>query len=52
MSDPIVYIDRSEIRTGKLDDAKMAIPHLVAFVKAHEPQLISYGISVVRQGPR
>lgn len=42
--EPIVYIDRSEIRAGRLQDVKRAIPRLVAFLEANEPQLISYGI--------
>jgi hypothetical protein len=50
MSEPIVYIDRSEIRAGKLEVVKMAIPQLVSFVKAKEPQLISYGIYLDEAG--
>jgi len=46
MPEPIVYIDRSEIRAGRLEDVKKAISELVAFVDAHEPQLISYGVYV------
>jgi hypothetical protein len=42
MSEPIVYIDRSEIREGKLEELKAAIDELVRFVEANEPQLISY----------
>lgn len=42
MSQPIVYIDRSEIREGKLEQLKAAIKELVDFVYANEPQLISY----------
>jgi quinol monooxygenase YgiN len=49
MSEPIVYIDRSEIRAGKLEEVKKAISQLVAFVDAHEPQLISYGIYIDEQ---
>lgn len=43
MSEPIVYIDRSEVREGKLDELKAAINGLVEFVSANEPQLLSYG---------
>lgn len=46
MSAPIVYIDRSEILDGKLEELKKAIDDLVEFVDAHEPQLISYGFFI------
>lgn len=42
MSQPIVYIDTSTIREGKVDELKNSINHLVDFVKAKIPQLISY----------
>lgn len=42
MGDPIVYIDRSRIRPGKLEDVKLAIKNLVAFVERDEPQLVTY----------
>jgi hypothetical protein len=42
MSEPIVYIDRSTIREGKLEQVKAAIVELVAFIEAKEPQLVSY----------
>ena len=40
---PIVYIDNSAIRDGKLEDLKVAMKALAAFVEANVPQLISYG---------
>lgn len=43
MSEPIVYIDRSRIRPGRLDDLKLAIDELVEFIEAREPQLLCYG---------
>lgn len=43
MPEPIIYIDRSEIRPGKLDEIKPAMDELVEFVEAEEPQLLSYG---------
>jgi hypothetical protein len=42
MSESIVYIDRSDIVEGKLEELKEGINALVGFVDAHEPQLISY----------
>jgi hypothetical protein len=40
---PIVYIDTSAIRDGKLEELKGAMKSLAAFVEANVPQLISYG---------
>jgi hypothetical protein len=42
VSDPLVYIDRSDIRDGKLEDVRKGIRELVAFVEEKEPQLIGY----------
>lgn len=41
MSEPIVYVDNSEIRDGKLEELKTALNELVEFVEANEPQLIA-----------
>lgn len=49
MAEPIVYIDHSEIRPGRLDQAQRAIPGVVRFVREHEPRLISYGFYVDEQ---
>jgi len=43
MPRPIVYIDTSSIREGKLEELEAAMQHLAAFVEANVPQLISYG---------
>jgi hypothetical protein len=40
---PIVYIDTSTIRKGKLEELEAAMEHLAAFVEANVPQLVSYG---------
>jgi len=40
---PIVYIDTSKIRSDKLEELKVAIKGLAAFVEANMPRLISYG---------
>jgi quinol monooxygenase YgiN len=50
MPDPIVYIDRSDIREGKLEEVRAAIHELVEFVDAREPQLISYGFYMDAKG--
>jgi len=44
MSEPIVSIDTSEIRQGKLDDLKEAVAELVAFVESNEDRPIVYDI--------
>jgi hypothetical protein len=43
MPPPIVYIDTSAIREGKLEELEIAMRHLAAFVDVNVPQLISYG---------
>jgi hypothetical protein len=52
MSEPIVYIDHSEILDGKLEELREAIDELVEFVEADEPQLISYGFVINEEGLR
>jgi hypothetical protein len=42
----IVYVDRSDIRRGTVDELRDALRGVVAFVEAHEPQLIAYGFYV------
>lgn len=42
MSDPIVYIDTSYIREGRLDAVKAATKELAAFVDANNPHILSY----------
>jgi hypothetical protein len=43
MPDLIVYIDRSRIVEGKLEQLKRGIRALVEFVDSREPRLVSYG---------
>jgi hypothetical protein len=50
--EPIVYIDRSEILDGKLEELKGGINELVEFVDAHEPRLISYGFFIDEEAAR
>lgn len=44
MSKPIVYVDRSEIRDGKLEELKTAMNELARFVETSEPRLIAYNV--------
>jgi hypothetical protein len=45
-SEPIVYIDRSEIRDGAIDELRAGVRRLVEFIDAREPQLIMYGFYI------
>lgn len=46
MSEPIIFIDTSEIREGKLEELKKAISGLVGFVESCEPRPLSSGNTV------
>lgn len=41
---PIVYIDRSEIRVGRLGELEQAIDTLVDHIAANEPRLLGYDV--------
>lgn len=41
-ANPIVYIDHSEVRGGKLDELKDAIRELARFVEDHVPRIVGY----------
>jgi hypothetical protein len=45
-SEPIVYIDHSDIREGALEELKAGVDRLVDFIEAREPQLILYGFYI------
>jgi hypothetical protein len=42
-SEPIVYLDFSEIRDGDLEALKERIQRLISALEPHEPQLVTYG---------
>jgi quinol monooxygenase YgiN len=44
MSQPLVYIDSSEVRPGRLEELKAAIGELATFVEENEPGLLSYSV--------
>jgi hypothetical protein len=44
MSQPLVYVDTSEVRAGKLPKLKAAIKELAEFIDENEPQLVSYSV--------
>jgi hypothetical protein len=45
-SEPIVYIDHSDIRDGSLEELKAGVRRLVDFIDAREPQLVTYGFCI------
>ena len=44
MKEPILYIDISEVREGKLSELETAIDELIAFIKEKVPRLIFYSV--------
>lgn len=50
MSQPLVYIDTSEVHDGALDELKKAIEELVAFIEANEPQILAYHVYLNESG--
>ena len=44
MTQPLVYIDSSGVRPGKLVEIKAAIAELAKFVEENEPGLVSYSV--------
>lgn len=46
MAEPIVLVDTSQIRDGKLDDVKAAFHELTGFVETHEPRPIAYNVYI------
>jgi len=51
-SKPIVYIDRSEVLEGKLEELKAAYHQLAAFVEANEPRIMAYNVYFTEDGRR
>jgi len=51
-ADLVVYVDRSRILPGRLDELRPAMANLVAFVEAHEPQILSYAVYFSEDGER
>jgi hypothetical protein len=50
MSESIVIIDSSKIRSGRLEEVKMAMNELVKFVKENEPKIIAYNVYINKEG--
>lgn len=52
MSQPIIVVDSSEIREGKLEELKAALKELVEFVEANEADPLAYSIHLDEAGTR
>jgi hypothetical protein len=52
VSAPIIYVDTSEVRAGRLAELKVAMAELTRFVEAHEPQLLAYNVYFSADGTR
>ncbi|NXY96373.1 hypothetical protein HYE82_18655 [Streptomyces sp. BR123] len=50
MAEPIHYVDRSDIREGRLAEVRDLMRELAAFVEAHEPRLLAYGCYIDESG--
>lgn len=51
-TDLLVYVDRSTVREGKLDELKSGMENLVAFVAEHEPEILAYNVYFNVDGDR
>jgi hypothetical protein len=52
MSEPLIFVDSSEIREGKLEDLKKAIDDMVDFIEANEPRPLLYHVYLDADGTR
>jgi hypothetical protein len=50
MSEPILYLDRSTIRSDDITGLKKAVASLATFVREREPQLLYYGFEIDERG--
>jgi hypothetical protein len=49
MNETIVYIGRSDVHEGKLDELKAGIRHLAEVAERLEPQLSRMGVTSMRR---
>jgi quinol monooxygenase YgiN len=52
MSNALVYVDRSEVREGALEELKGAIEELAEFIEANVPQILAYNVYLSDDGSR
>jgi hypothetical protein len=52
MTEPLIAVDSSQIREGKLDAVKAGVAELAEFVEANEPEMIVYSIYLDEEAGR
>jgi len=52
MSEPVVYVDTSDVRPGKLEELEVAVTELAKVLDAKEPQLVAYQVYFDHAGTR
>lgn len=52
MAEPLIFIDSSEIREGKLDEVKAAVRGMVEFIEANEARPLAYHVYLDEVGGR
>jgi quinol monooxygenase YgiN len=52
MGEPLIFVDTSEIREGKVDELRRAVAELAEFVERNEPAPISYQVYFSADGHR
>ena len=50
MSEPLIYVDRSDVREGALEELGSAIADLSAFVEENVPRILSYAVFFSDEG--
>ncbi|WP_431041373.1 hypothetical protein ACQUSR_05405 [Streptomyces sp. P1-3] len=50
MAEPLYYVDRSDIREGRLAEVRNGMRDLAAFVESREPRLIAYHFFIDESG--
>ena len=50
MSEPLVYVDVSEVRVGSLDRLRGAIEELAEFIEANVPEVLAYNVFLSQDG--
>lgn len=52
MADPLIVVDSSEIRKGKLEEVRAAVTELIDFVRANETEPLAYSVYFDDAGSR
>jgi len=52
MSEQVVYVDRFQLREGKLEDFRRYATEVAAFVQEHEPGVVSFNYYIGQDGER